>query len=181
LFADFTICPTEPYKQGAAQPAIVKKVVHIRVVPEWPPPTASEFVKNFYEWYTPRALPDDTAGGWKHTLDLIRWDLSDHLAMILKKGIAVPANCRELIRLDFDPFLYSREPGGHYKIGNIHRLGKTYEADIFRVENGKQRDKPDVMAEFRKYDEHWVFVNFHYPSGSDLVSILRSQAKCSMP
>jgi hypothetical protein len=37
LFADFTVCPTEPYKAGAAQPAIVTKVQHPRVVPDWPP------------------------------------------------------------------------------------------------------------------------------------------------
>ncbi len=37
LFADFTICPTVPYKKGAAQPAIVTKVTHPYVVPDWPP------------------------------------------------------------------------------------------------------------------------------------------------
>jgi len=37
LFADFTVCPTEPYKAGAAQPAIVKRVQHPRVVLDWPP------------------------------------------------------------------------------------------------------------------------------------------------
>ena len=33
LFADFTVCPTEPYKAGAAQPVIVKRVQHPHVVP----------------------------------------------------------------------------------------------------------------------------------------------------
>jgi hypothetical protein len=37
LFADFTVCPTEPYEPGAAQSVIVKLVRHPRVVPEWPP------------------------------------------------------------------------------------------------------------------------------------------------
>ena len=37
LFADFTICPTEPYKRGEAQAVIVKKVEHRRVVPDWLP------------------------------------------------------------------------------------------------------------------------------------------------
>jgi hypothetical protein len=37
LFADFTVCPTERYKPGAAQPVIVKKVEHPVVIPEWPP------------------------------------------------------------------------------------------------------------------------------------------------
>ena len=36
LFADFTVCPTEPFKVGAAQPVIVKKVLRPRVVADWP-------------------------------------------------------------------------------------------------------------------------------------------------
>jgi hypothetical protein len=34
LFADFTVCPVEPYKPGAAQAVVVKKVEHPRVVPD---------------------------------------------------------------------------------------------------------------------------------------------------
>ena len=32
LFADFTICPTENYREGASQPIIVKRIEHSRVV-----------------------------------------------------------------------------------------------------------------------------------------------------
>jgi hypothetical protein len=35
LFADFTICPTEKYVRGAAQPAVVKNIKHPHVVPRW--------------------------------------------------------------------------------------------------------------------------------------------------
>lgn len=38
LFADMTVCPTEPYKKGWAQPVVVKSVTHYYVVPDWPPP-----------------------------------------------------------------------------------------------------------------------------------------------
>jgi hypothetical protein len=38
LFADMTVCPTEPYKKGWAQPVVVKSVTHSYVVPDWPPP-----------------------------------------------------------------------------------------------------------------------------------------------
>ena len=37
LFADFTVCPTKPYRKGAAQPVIVKKVKHPMVVADWQP------------------------------------------------------------------------------------------------------------------------------------------------
>jgi hypothetical protein len=32
LFADFTLCPTERYRQGASQPAIVKRIRNAHVV-----------------------------------------------------------------------------------------------------------------------------------------------------
>jgi hypothetical protein len=37
LFADFTVCPTKPYRKGSAQPVIVTKVERPRVVPDWQP------------------------------------------------------------------------------------------------------------------------------------------------
>ena len=37
LFADMTICPTEPFVKGAAQTAIVTQIAHYYVVPDWPP------------------------------------------------------------------------------------------------------------------------------------------------
>jgi hypothetical protein len=33
LFADFTVCPTEKFRQGAAQPATVRSIRHPVVVP----------------------------------------------------------------------------------------------------------------------------------------------------
>lgn len=42
LFADMTVCPTEPFKKGWAQPAKVTKVSHSYVVPEWPPKKSSK-------------------------------------------------------------------------------------------------------------------------------------------
>ncbi len=32
LFADFTVCPTEPYKEGFSQPVIVKQIRNPRLV-----------------------------------------------------------------------------------------------------------------------------------------------------
>ena len=39
LYADFTVCPPESHKRGAAQAVLVKKVEHTHVVPDWPPPS----------------------------------------------------------------------------------------------------------------------------------------------
>ena len=36
LYADFTLCPTQPYKAGSVQRATVKDIQHARVVPSQP-------------------------------------------------------------------------------------------------------------------------------------------------
>ena len=33
LYGDFVVCPTQPYHQGAVQPAIIRSMSHLRVVP----------------------------------------------------------------------------------------------------------------------------------------------------
>jgi hypothetical protein len=33
LFGDFVVCPTAPYRKGAVQPAIIRNMSHLRVVP----------------------------------------------------------------------------------------------------------------------------------------------------
>jgi hypothetical protein len=151
------------------------------VVPEWPPLSARAFAEDFYAWYAPRALGNDTVEGWNHTLKLIRWDLNDELANLLESDTAAQAKCRQLVGIDFDPFLYTQEPIDHHRVGRVLRIGPAYKAEVFRVVNGTPNDKPDVTAEFRKKDEHWVFLNFLYPSGSDLITILKSRKQCSNP
>jgi hypothetical protein len=63
-----------------------------------------------------------------------------------------------------------------------HRNGR-YKATIFRVDSGKRRDAPDVIAEFMRQEDRWLFLNFYNPSkGTDLLSILKSpRPACSVP
>jgi len=178
LFADFTICPAEPYTKGASQRAIVKSIQHPRVVPEWPPLPAREFVEEFYTWYSPRSRPGDTAKGWKQTLELMRFDLSDELARLLAENSASHGTCAQVLSPKLDPFLNAEEPDQEYKVTNVRLEGNTYKAEVSRIENGAPLANPAVVAEFRKKDEHWVFVNFLYPSGSDLVTTLKSETHC---
>jgi len=81
LFADFTVCPTLPYKLGAAQPAIVKEVNQAHVISDWPSPrSARKFIEQFYSWYVPQAQLDDASWKPSKALRLSQWDLSPSLA-----------------------------------------------------------------------------------------------------
>jgi hypothetical protein len=181
LFADFTLCPTEPFKQEAAQPAIVKGVAHPRVVAIWPPPnTPREFVDEFYKWYGQRMardIPD------KNTLKLMHWDLSPEVWKLLDKDRETQSSCREIVGLDFDPIVGSQEPSDSYKAGEITQQGLRYRASIYGTTNGQRATKPEVVAEFVHQGDRWIFLNFFYPSAkTDLLTLLRPpRPKCTVP
>lgn len=184
LFADFTLCPTEPYHEGAAQPARVERVEHPIVVTDWPPPKSErDYVQDFYEWYAKRVSSDDTNKSWTDMLRLAHWDLSDHLSKLLEEDAVAQSHCGEIIGIDFDPFLFTQDPAKEYEVGAIERNGDRYKAKIYRREGGKLKEKPDVVAEIARSGGRWYFVNFYNTDlGSDLLTILKSpRPQCSAP
>lgn len=185
LFADFTICPTEPFQNGAAQSVVVKRVEHPIVFTDWPnPKSPREYVQGFYNWYAGRISRGDSDSTWMKTLRLARWDLSAELANLLEEDAVAQSNCREIVGIDFDPFVFSQDPADKYEVGTIEQKGDHYLARIYRVENRERKATPDVIAEVaRRSDGGWYFVNF-YNSGmkDDLLTILKSpRPKCSVP
>ena len=184
LFADFTLCPTKPFKAGAAQPAIVKNIEHPRVVSDWPvSDSPREFVNQFYNWYAPRALTEDTPAGWLYVLKWIRLDLSPQLAKLIEKDAAIQSPCTKVVGLDFDPILFTQKPDEKYQSGEITQQTGHYFANIYRISSGEKSKNPDVIAEFVRQGDHWVFLNFHYPSEkTDLLSLLNSpKSICARP
>lgn len=129
----------------------------------------------------PRALNDDTTAGWNRTLKSIRSDMRPQLTKLLEEDSAAQADCKELVGLDFDPFLGTQEPAEHYEGGRVIEAGRHYRADVYRVESGKRSEKLDVIVEFVQRDEHWFFLNFYYAGGTDLLTVLKSGPPCSAP
>lgn len=184
LFADFEICPSEPFREGAAQGAYVKAVRHPRVVADWPvPKSAREYIQHFYEWYGLIDHSEDAGWNWDCTLWLIHWDLSPALAKLLKEDADAQANCNEIVGLDFDPVVFSQEDADKYEIGAIRQAGEQYHAEVFSVIHGQRSDKPAVIADFVREPDRWILVNFEYPSRhADLLSILKSpRPRCTAP
>jgi hypothetical protein len=140
-----------------------------------------DFVQGFYAWYVPRAQNQDTTSGWDETLRLIRPDISPQLAKLLEENSAAQSKCKDLVGLDFDPFLYTQEPAEHYEEADIVQTKTAYSAKIYRLEAGQRAEKPDAVAEFVQKDGHWFFVNLRYPGGSDLLTVLKSRPKCLTP
>lgn len=185
LFADFTICPTEPYQDGAAQNVIVKRVEHPIVFTDWPAPTSPrEYVQGFYKWYAARVSSGNTDLTWMKILKLARWDLSPELASLLEEDAAAQSHCREIVGIDFDPFLFSQDPAKKYEVGAIEQKGDKYWAKIYAAEDRERSSAPDVIAEIaRRSDGGWFFVNFYNPrTGTKLLAILKSsRLTCTAP
>jgi hypothetical protein len=139
------------------------------------------FVEAFYTWYVPRAIAESSAADRLANLRAIRSDLSSQLGGLLEGDYAAQSRCRDMIGIDFDPFLNTQDPNFHYEVGAISRVGARYRAEIFRLVGGRRLEKPDLVAEFIHKGEHWLFVNFYYPEGDDLLKLLKIKEPCRRP
>lgn len=151
-------------------------------VTDRPKGSPREFVESFYQWYVRRINCDISNRFWDSALKYKRSAFSSRLFELLKEDSDAQAKCQELVGLDFDPLLNTQDPAERYVVGRIIQKGQTYLADIYAVREGKQVEKPEVTAEFVEKDGHWFFVDFHYPDGNDLLTILKSsRLPCSAP
>jgi hypothetical protein len=147
-----------------------------------PAKSPTEFVEQFYRWYTPVALRENPTPAWDIALKLKRSHFSPQLARLLKEDSDAQAACEELVGLDFDPIVGSQEPAERYEVGEPIRKGQLYKVDIYAVRYGSRSEKPDVKCEFVEKGGHFLFVNFFYRDGRDLLTILKSpRPKCEAP
>lgn len=138
-----------------------------------------EFVQEFYKWYMPKALNSKISRAWDVALKYKSVAFSHELAQLLREDSAAQAKCEELVGIDFDPFLNTQDPANGYEVSEIKQNDKHYRADIYSVESGKRSEKSRVSVDIVENEGHWVFVNFFYSDGGDLLKILKTpRPKC---
>ena len=144
--------------------------------------SSREFVERFYKWYVPLALNDQINRSWDAALKLTPPPFRPELTKLLRDDSVAQAKCKELVGLDFDPFLYTQDPAQAYVVGKIAHSGPDYRAEIYSVNRGIQSNEPGLIAEFIQEEGHWFFVNFYYlsPKG-DLLTVLKSRPRCTEP
>jgi hypothetical protein len=142
-----------------------------------------QFVEAFYDWYVPKALSSSPGPAWGSGVATRPGSFSTELASLLQKARREQAQTKGAISgLDFDPFLSTQDPDDHYNVGNIVKKGESYWVSIYGGSAERSRP-PALVAEVKRADGRWRFTNFRYPSGKDLVSLLRvithsTNAKC---
>lgn len=146
------------------------------------PQSARAFVSGFYDWYVPLALQNHAEPTWRIALRHKQVDFDPSLVRLFQADAAAQDKCEDLVGLDFDPFLNSQDPAERYEVGDIEQQGNTYTAKIYSVIEGQRSSRTEVSASFRRTNNRFVFVNFYYPNGGDLVTILDApKLPCSAP
>jgi len=138
--------------------------------------TASrEFVQKFYETYVPKALAGQPNPPWRLAVDKMSADFDGELVQALKDDLAAQAQAKgdDIVGLDFDPFLDTQDPAARYEVGSARQEGKDYLVDVYPVTSGKRSEEPGVVPELAYENGRWVFVNFRYPEGGDLLTLLK--------
>ena len=82
----------------------------------------------------------------------------------------------ELVGLDFDPFLGSQDPASHYEARHAAMTGATCSIEVWRAtptDTAAKMDRPEAVAELKRLNHQWQFVNFRYAvGGPDLLHLL---------
>ncbi len=141
----------------------------------------SDFVKQFYAWYVPRLLTDNSIPAYELALKHKKDIFTPILFNALRDDFAASAKVSdEIVGLDFDPFLNTQDPCKRYEVGNTIQKGDSYWIEVYGICSGKRSKKPDVWPEVVRTNGRWQFANFHYeheakayPDSDDLMGILK--------
>ncbi|MFZ0820466.1 MAG: carboxypeptidase regulatory-like domain-containing protein [Candidatus Acidiferrales bacterium] len=147
--------------------------------PQEAPASLANFVQEFYDWYVPIALRDNAKPSMEIALKEKPAAFGPELFRALKEDSEAQAKAREIVGLDFDPFLNSQDPDESYVVAKITQMKCSYWVGVHSLSSGKKSDEPVVFAEIEQKGEGWQFINFHYPDDGDLLSILKTLRKAA--
>ena len=137
-----------------------------------------KFVQQFYDWYLPQAKKQHSPSPGDIVVKYKSQSFSRELRMRLKEDSDAQARSRDLVGLDFDPFLNTQDPGfERCTVGKIVRKTASYWAEVTCVFPGANAEKSKIMPELVLNEGRWLFVNFHYREGAkayDLLTMLKA-------
>ena len=134
-----------------------------------------DFVQRFYAWYAPFAQTDHKGPAFESAIKRNATLFSTELRSALTSDAAAQSKVSgHIVGIDFDPFLNSQDPAGRYEIGKVIEQGNCYLFHLHAAIERNKQPRPAVIAEVEQQSGNWVFVNFRYPEGSDLLSTLRN-------
>lgn len=137
----------------------------------------AKFVQDFYNWYVPLSKHERHEASSDVALKKRSADFSPELTKALKEDSAAAKNPGEVVGLDFDPFLNSQETVDRSVVGNTTEKNGAFRVEVYHFLDGKKDKKPQIIAEVKSENGHWVFVNFWNSDKGNLLDELRQLAK----
>lgn len=135
-------------------------------------------VQSFYIWYAPIARQDHKGPAFLIALKQKPHLFSPELSQALFADARAQSIAKgEIVGINWDPFLNTQDPCSHYKIGEVKLNGGTFSVTIYASEPGDNALQAVVVAELMYSNSQWVFFNFRFNDGSDLLGILNSLEK----
>lgn len=138
-----------------------------------PEAAVKAFVQAFYRWYAPIAASSDPGPSARVTVERRPDCFSPALRRALEADFAAQRQAKgEMVGLDFDPLLNSQDPGRFVFIRRIEARGHEYWVHAANHYGGRKDQGSRFVAVVAHLKGHWVFTNFRYGPGRDLVAIL---------
>jgi hypothetical protein len=137
-----------------------------------------KFVQDFYNWYVPLAKHSPNETSSDVALKKRSADFSAELKKALLEDSAAAAKSPgEIVGIDWDPFLNSQSTVDRCTIGNTTEKNGAFRVEVYDYLDGKKDKKPQIIAEVKSENGHWIFVNFWNPDKGNLLDELRQLAK----
>jgi hypothetical protein len=96
-----------------------------------------------------------------------RYVFSRHLFLLLSEDSEAQRKAgKDIVGLDFDPFLDTQDPGERYVVRRITTKEDKCWADVHGVWSEEESATPSVTPELMLQNSRWVFVNFRYQDPS---------------
>jgi hypothetical protein len=142
------------------------------------PETSScqRFAQQFYDWYVPFTQERLHMPASDVALQRRAALFSYELLHALRIDSEAQARAKELVGLDFDPFLGSQDPADHYEARQVTVQNGTCSVGVWRAsptDTAAKMDRPEAVAQLKRQNGRWRFANFTYPTGGpDLLHLL---------
>jgi hypothetical protein len=153
-----------------------------QAVPQSPDSSScQQFAQRFYDWYVPFTQIRLHGPSADVALQRRPETLSPELLNALRADSMAQAHAKEIVGLDFDPFLGSQDPADHYEARQATAKNGTCSVGIWRsspTDTAAKINEPEAVAELKQENGRWRFVNFKYPpEGQDLLRLLADLRK----
>lgn len=143
--------------------------------------SCQRFAQQFYDWYVPFTQKDLPIPAFDVALQRKPTMFSPDVLHALRVDSEAQARAKELVGIDFDPFLGSQDPADHYEARHATVKGETCSVEVWRdspTDTAAKMDKPEAVAELKQQNQNWQFVNFTYAAGGpDLLHLLADLRK----